>query len=441
MKRLLLFALILSLSFGLGGCFLDPAESLYAMPMQSRDFYDLQTAVEEILPSNGAYAPPVAGDNQQAVQLSDLDGDGENEALVYIRGTGDAPLSLCIFDKQGNSYRLLAKLDGAGTAFDRVQYAQLDGQGGNEIILGRRLSEQVPCSLSVYTLREGAVKELLSAGYAEFITSDLNSDGLTDLILLRSDADAKSGIAEFYHWQEEQLYREVEARMSAPVYAVKRIITGKMSKEIPAVFVGSEYGESTIITDVFGIYRGAFTNLALAEDADTAVQTVREYYVYSSDIDDDGLIELPRLLPLKSVPADSSSENQSLVSWYNLAAGGGEIRKALTYHNYSGGWYLSIPELWAENLIVTRSSAFDSTLAYTFSLLTRSGELRELFSLAALSGDSAQKAQSDAQWIKINSKGEISYFCCITDSSIPLQDIKDSFHFIRVDWNTGETGE
>lgn len=441
MKRLLLFVILFSLIFSLSGCFLDPAESLYAMPQQSRDFYDLQNAVEEILPDGGAYSPPVSGDNQQAVQLADLDGDGENEAIVYIRGAGDAPMSLCIFHKQGENYHLLAKLDGAGSAFDRVQYAQLDGLGGSEIVVGRRISEQVTCSLSVYSLHDGVVSELLSTGYAEFITTDLNADTLTDLVILRNDADAKNGIAEFYHWTEDQLYREVEARMSAPVHAVKRIITGNMSRGIPTVFVASEYEENTIITDVFGIYGGTFSNLALDEGADTAVQTVREYYVYSSDIDDDGLIELPRVIPLGSLPEDSTSENQSLISWYNLSPGGGEEVKALTYHNYSGGWYLSVPEDWADRLIVTRSSAFDSVLTHTFSLLTQEGELRQLFSLAALSGESAQRVQNDPDWIRINTKGEISYFCCITDSSIPLQDIKDSFHFIRVDWNTGETGE
>lgn len=441
MKRLLLFVILFALIFAMGGCFLDPAESLYAVPKQSRDFYDLQSAIEGLLPEDGAYAPPTAGDNQQAVQLSDLDGDGENEALVYIRIPGDAPMSLCIFDKQEESYRLLAKLDGAGSSFDQVQYAQLDGQGGSEIVVGRRLGEQVACSLSVYTVKDGGVTELLNTSYSEFITSDLNADGLTDLVILRSDADAKNGIAEFYHWTENQLYREVEARMSAPVGAVKRIITGKMSQDLPAVFVASEYEENTIITDVFGIWQGEFTNLALDKDADTAVQTVREYYVYSCDIDDDGLIELPRLIALQSLEGDSSSENQSLISWYNLFAGGGAQLKALTYHNYSDGWYLSIPEQWAQELVVSRSSAFDSTLVYTFSLLSADGELTQLFSLAALSGDSAQEAQQDPAWEKLTSKGEISYFCCPLDGDLDAQEIKERFRFIRVDWNTGETGE
>ena len=440
MKRLLLFAILFALTFGLSGCFLDPAESLYSVPKQSRDFYDLQTAVEGLLSQGGSYAPPTGGDNQQAVQLSDLDGDGENEALVYLRMPGDAPLSLCIFQKQEDGYRLLVRLDGAGSSFDRVHYAQLDGEGGYEILLGRRLGEQITCSLSVYTLDDGAVTELLTTGYSAFIPSDLNSDGLTDLVILRSDADAKNGIAEFYHWTESGLFREVEARMSAPASAVKRIITGKMSAGLPAVFVASEYEENTIIPDVFGIWQGEFTNMALEKDADMAVQTVRQYYVYSGDIDEDGLIELHRVIALQSVPGDSSTENQSLISWYNLSAGGGAKFKELTYHNYSEGWYLTVPEEWLWELTVSQSSAFDSTHVYTFSLV-ENGELRPLFSLAALSGDGVQRAQQDPAWEKLNAKGEISYFCRVLDPSLDAEQLRERFHFIRVDWNTGETGE
>ena len=440
MKRLLLFAILFALVFGLGGCFLDPAESLYAVPQQSRDFYDLQNAVEDLLSQGGAYAPPTGGDNQQAVQLADLDGDGENEALVYLRMPGDAPLSLCVFCKEADGYHLLVRLDGAGSSFDRVHYTQLDGEGGCEILVGRRLGEQITCSLSVYTLKDGAVTELLNTGYSEFVPSDLNSDGLTDLMILRSDADAKNGIAEFYHWTGKELLREVEARMSASASAVKRIITGKMSETLPAVFVASEYEENTIITDVFGIWQGEFTNMALEKDADMAVQTVRQYYVYSGDIDDDGLIELPRVIALQSIPGDSSSENQSLISWYNLSVGGGSKFKKLTYHNYSEGWYLTVPEEWIWDLTVSQSSAFDSTHVYTFSLVEE-GQVRPLFSLAALTGEGVQRAQQDPAWEKLSSKGEISYFCKVLDSSMDAEQLRERFRFIRVDWNTGETGE
>ncbi|MBQ3216668.1 MAG: hypothetical protein IJB35_02510, partial [Oscillospiraceae bacterium] len=67
MKRLLLFVMLLALALSLSGCFLEPAESLYAVPKQSQDFYNLQRAIEKVMPPKGAYSPPISGENQQAV--------------------------------------------------------------------------------------------------------------------------------------------------------------------------------------------------------------------------------------------------------------------------------------------------------------------------------------------------------------------------------------
>ena len=40
----------------LGGCFLEPAEGLYAVPKQSEEYYDLQNAIELALPDGAVYA-------------------------------------------------------------------------------------------------------------------------------------------------------------------------------------------------------------------------------------------------------------------------------------------------------------------------------------------------------------------------------------------------
>ena len=71
---------------------------------------------------------------------------------------------------------------------------------------------------------------------------------------------------------------------------------------------------------------GVFTNLSRSEDANTDVQTLRDYYIYGGDIDKDGLIELPMLCPMPSLDYDASSQDQYLVSWYNLQLDGSRTR-------------------------------------------------------------------------------------------------------------------
>ena len=95
-KKCIRFLPLLIACLLLCGCFLEPAEGLYAVPKQSEEYYDLQNAIELALPDGAVYAPPVSGDNQQVVQMVDLDGDGEDEAVVYCKTTGELPAKRCL---------------------------------------------------------------------------------------------------------------------------------------------------------------------------------------------------------------------------------------------------------------------------------------------------------------------------------------------------------
>ena len=160
LKRIICCILILCLSLSLGGCFLDPAENLYAVPKQSDSFHDLQNAIENVMTDTASYSPPVSGENQQPIQTAELDGDQASEAVVFLKSEGENPLCLCVFDKKDETYSLLAKLEGVGNGFDQVQYIQFDGRPGNEIVLGRRIGDGVARVLSVLTVQDGALVEL-----------------------------------------------------------------------------------------------------------------------------------------------------------------------------------------------------------------------------------------------------------------------------------------
>lgn len=441
MKRVFLFVLAILSIFSLSGCFLEPAENLYAIPKQPEDIYNLQSAIEAVMPEGATYSPPTAGDNQQAVQLADLDGDGEDEAIAYLKTSGDSPLMICIFAKRDDNYDLVATVEGAGSSFDRVQYVQMDGRAGYELVVGRQVSDQVTQTLNVYALHGDTLIELLTANYAEFITTDLSGNGCRELILLQSDGE-QSGIAELYRWQEGQLVRDREARLTTSVSAVKRMITGKMCEDVPAVFVASEYGEGMIVTDIFGFRRGVFCNLTLSDETDTRVETLRDYYVYSCDIDNDGLIELPHVIPLRALGTDETSKNRSVIRWYNLLLDGSEESKCLTFHDYSGGWYLELPDGWDKQLAVSRAKKQGATSGYRFTLV-RGAQVRELFQIITVSSESARQAAERNGWQTLAVKGDTTYLCLMGEdaarSGVTFESLQSMFHFIRVDWDTGET--
>ncbi|MDR0890182.1 MAG: hypothetical protein LBM28_06025 [Oscillospiraceae bacterium] len=440
MKRIISILLLLAVSVSLCACFLDPAESLYAVPKQSDDYNNLQSAIEAAMPDGASYSPPVSGDNQQAVQMIDLDGDGADEAIVFMKTSAAAPMLLSVFQKQDDRFVLLSKIEGAGSAFGQVQYIKFDDRPGYEIALGRQISDQVLQILSVYTLVDGGLVELGSANYSHCITDDLNADGLQDIVVIRSDVEGQRGIAELYHWGQGQLLREREALLSTNATAVKRVISGNVYEKRRAVFVAQEYGEGGIITDIFTFRGGVFSNISSSDETGTSVSTVRDYYVYSSDIDGDGLIELPQIIPLPEIEGDENSKSQSLVQWFNLSTDGKQENKALTYYNHAAGWYLDIENSWKTTLCVTRGQSPGASPSYEFYL----ADAQMLLSIASVTGEDAAQQIEEAGWTVLTQKGDVYYACLLGLSGerlrLSYEEIRAMFHFIHEDWKTGETG-
>ncbi len=435
----LLMALLASLC---SGC-LKSTEELYQLPQQSDEYFNLQEAINAILVSGAEYSAPLSGSNQQAVQLADLDGDGEDEAIAFVKTVGELPLKAYIFDKLGENYQPIAVIEGNGSSFESVEYIQLDGEAGLEIVVGWQVSNQVLKVITVYSLRTDGVIELVSANYSAYRTVDLTSDGLSEIFLVRDSSEGQSGVAELYCYSDGLLKRELEASLSASVSAIKRIITGYMDTGVPAVFVASVLGEGEeygIVTDVFAMKNGVFQNVA-PRDESGMISTVRNYFVYATDIDQDGLLELPNPVQLRGYNTEPT-DTYWKIQWYNLTLDGEKVLKQTTYHNYSGGWYLVLEDSW-EDLVVYRGNAVGSVKSfngYVFALWDGRGEAKELFTIYAFSGDNRNElANSDGRFV-LAQKGDVTYAAKLGggQEKVSPELLRDLFRFIKVDWITGE---
>lgn len=423
----------------LAGCSMRTLDELYRVPKRSEEYNDLQSAIDRNM-GNREYCAPLSGENLQTVQMADLDGDGTQEYLLFAKSASDKPLHVLIFCLEDGEYVLSDTIQSTGSAFDVVEYARMDDKPGYELIVGRQISDQVARSVSVYSFQAGKAVQLMTANYTKIVPYDINADGRSELMVLHpGESDEANGLAELYYYAGGAMERSNQTSMSESADRLKRIVAGKLHGGQPAVYVASAVGESAIITDVFAMIDDHFTNVSFSNESGTSVQTLRNYYVYADDIDDDGVVELPDLITMRSPMDLNIATMQYLIRWYAMTATGDEVEKVYTYHNFQGGWYMTLDSSWASRVAVLQQGS-----AYEFYVWDEGfSSAQKLMTVYTLTGsDREEQALLDNRFVLF--KGDTVLYAANLDVSsaaygITQDTLIKSFHLIHQDWKTGET--
>ena len=437
-KKICAAAMSAVLSLSLCGCVMT-VDQMYVPPRRSESYKNLQSLMDEYRRELD-YCAPITGENQQTVQMADLTGDGVKEVVVFLKGSDEHPLKVLIFRLNGEQYEPMSFIENSGTAFDQVEYIQMDGEPGLELVVGRQVSDQVLRNVTVYRFSEGQPEQLMTVNYQKYLTLDMNRDGLGDLFVLHpGHSDAECGVVELYSASGGTIERSAEVSLSQPVGQLKRIMTGSLHDGERAVFVASIVDESTIVTDVYALVNGVLTNVSMSNESGTSVKTVRNYYVYAEDIDGDGVLELPSLISMRAPTLERSGEREHLIRWYSLAADGSEHDKRFTYHNYLQGWYMELDADLVDRLCVIP----EDTGRFAFCLWDkRYQELSKLWSVYVLTGDDRSGIAAEGGRFQLMKTDSVVYAAFMEDSAqklgITQEHLINSFFLIQSDWKTGE---
>lgn len=339
----------------LSGCAMKTVDEMYCLPKRSEAYQELQKVLDTEL-QNMEYCAPLSGMNQQPVQAADVDGDGVSEFLVFAKAAGERPLRILVIEREDQTFTLTDTLQFSGTAFDQVEYISMDEKSGVELVVGIQLSDQLLRSVAAYTFADGKGEKLLDANYTNFLTVDLDRDNQGELfVLYPGQTEESPGFVALYEVEKGVVERSLEVKLSAPVSRLQRVITGELAGGEAAVFVASALEDTVLVTDVYALRSGALTNISLSNESGTSVSTIRNHFVYAQDIDEDGQLELPALIPMKAM-SERNTQSEDLIRWYSLSITGEEVDKLYTYHNFVNGWYLVLDSTWAQQVTVTQDS-------------------------------------------------------------------------------------
>ena len=438
MKRITGILLPLLMAVILCGCGITTVDDMYHLPKRSDSYLNLQSAMDSAM-SGLEYAAPLAGENQQNVQIADLDGDGEGEYLIFARATEDKPLKILIFHNENDVYTHAATISCNGTAFDQVEYVDMDGQGGLEVVVGRRLSDQLVRSASVYSFAQEQPVQLVSVNYTKMLAVDLDGNAQSELFVLRpGPTDVDKGIAELYSFKDGVMERSNEATMSQQADKLKRVIVGSLDGGNPAIYVASTVDDTAIVTDVYTLREGLLVNAALSNGSGTSIQTMRNFYVYADDIDNDSVVELPALMNMKPLDGGNSQDRHHLIRWYAMTPEGAEVDKMYTFHNFVGGWYVQLDSAWAPRLTV--QTVGNQHQFYVWNESYKS--CAKVFTITVHSAQERQAWEQPDSFVLYKTESAI-YTAKLELAAEALSLTKDiliySFRLIQQDWKTGET--
>ena len=189
MKRAMALLLAAAL-FCLSGCSLTPAsmESLLSPPVRTEEQSEIYQALLGSVNTNISLVYPRSGEYTSAFVVEDIDGDGQEDALVFYRDQSQATSTGSV------RMNFLVQRDGSwvsthdislqnATEVEKMQL--LREEGITYLVVGFNQSSTSEKLLKVYVYsQEYGPEECLSENCSNFMVTDLDGDGVSDLFMI-----------------------------------------------------------------------------------------------------------------------------------------------------------------------------------------------------------------------------------------------------------------
>lgn len=457
MTQALVLTLVLTAAVLLTGCDANDfrinfnPQELYALPELPAKYTELNRQLTAILDTGAEYAAPTAGTNVQPVQMTDLDGDGREEALAFFRNAAEEkPLKIYIFSTVDDTYAPAAVIEGSGSAISSIVYSDFNGDGRTEVVVGWKVNTDLQ-ALSVYALRptgtEGELdaEELLkSVNYVKYTVTNLDQDDYQELMILRADEEG-SGLADCYSWKDGGVIAQSTTTVSmtmADLSRQGRLKRGTLVDGTPALFVTGVTDQNYSITDILTLREGELCNIALSGTTGMTQQIADFVSLYPTDLNYDGLTEVPN--PVALPDWGEGSDVYRRIDWQQYLPDGTAQTVLRTYHETDSGWYFQLPESWTDQIMISRIALADET-TITFHIYNGEGELPTPFlRISAITGTNREiKAVRGSRFI-VSRQVETIYTAELLEGNdtwengLTPDEVRAAFSLIATEWTTSD---
>lgn len=423
MRRFFRIAAAALCTLTLTGCsFGASVDSLLTPPERSEEQQEIYLALQDAVGTDITLQYPRSGDNLSAFIVTELDEDGETEALVFYEtselSTSENSLRIGILDQVGGAWQAVYDLPADGAEVESVSVETMGEEEKTIILIGYSSVDQSYQSLAAYEFGSGSMTSIFETEYTLFSLDDYDEDEETELLVLNRYTDTEDPTCVLYRLEGDDALTvsgKVELRASFSDYS--QVLLSQRGEDTPAIFIDGETGSSTLQTEILYVDEDGVLTLAL-DSSEEVEATERQVGYLSTDIDGDGVVEIPVLTNFPGYDEDAS-EQVKMTQWYVLDDTALE-EECRGYYSVSDSCFFKLPLAWYDKVTAYTDALTGDIVFCTYDESTDETGT-ELMRYCTLQDEEEIEEREEEGYMLLHTRGKAYSFMYAADDGEDLQ--------------------
>ncbi|HNZ97962.1 hypothetical protein [Ruminococcus sp.] len=415
MKKIQAFFTALMTGAALTGCsFGASIDTLMSPPKLSVEEEQIYSALTNSIGTSISLKYPKSGKYLSAFIIEDIDGDGDNEALVFYERNNHAadenPLRIKLLEKEGGKWSSVYDTAAEGTEIEKVMISKLGSSDRINIIIGTGMINRSEKNVSIYNCVDGVLEEpIFSDSYAFFDVKDLDMDGEMEFLRLTGASGGTEAAVEAYKLHEDGTYDRAWQPLSGSFTEFDNISYGKVGSVKTGLYIDAVSGTGSIQTDVVYMDDGALHKVF--NTPEESADTVRPAGCTCFDVDGDGSPEIPVQYVAPGYEDSEEGEKLRLTDWMQVSNDFKLEKNYTSYYSVNDGYIFLFPDKWENMVTVKRDIVNDEIVFCTYG---DEGMGRKLLHIFCAEDQPSREDRISGGYMLMHTKGESAYLACLS---------------------------